>query len=142
LRRDRLALFLGSVRGQFRAAHPILILLFAGLPVIGALVLSSIAVLNTRWDWLVACLILILLYAGWPWICVLIASRIASALGCRLDEGAVNPCPFLGVDLGGLLYGLSLMPWVFLMLIPVYAVLLAIWLVAAVALIGESLLRA
>jgi hypothetical protein len=51
--------------------------------VIGALVLSSIAVLNTRRDWLVACLILILLYAGWPRICVLIATRIASALGFR-----------------------------------------------------------
>ncbi len=86
--RDRLALFLRSIRGDFRAlaAYPIVIPLFAGLPVIAALVLSSIAVLNMRWDWLVACLILILLYAGSPWICALISIRIASALGCSLDE--------------------------------------------------------
>lgn len=140
--RGRLALFLQSVRGDLRtlAAYPAAILLFAGLPVIGVLVLSSIAVLNMRWDWLVACLVLILLFAALPMICSLISSTIATALGARLDHSGSYPTPFLGIDIGKLLYGLSLMHWVFLILIPVYAVMLAIWLVAAIALIGERLL--
>ena len=79
-------------------------------------------------------LILILLFAALPIIGALTAGGVASALGCRLDEGNVHPCPFLGMDLGETLYAFGELGWLSLLTIPAGAPQLLFWLVAAVAL--------
>jgi hypothetical protein len=53
-----------------------------------------------------------------PMISVLLASAIATAFGCALDEGGVNPCVVLGKDLGPSLYTLGVMGWFFLLTVP------------------------
>ncbi len=83
---------------------------------------------------LLACLILILLLAGLPLFGALTAGGVASALGCRLDEGSVHPCPFFGVDLGEPLYAFGVLGWLSLVTIPAGFVLLLIWLIAAIVL--------
>jgi hypothetical protein len=82
---------------------------------------------------LAVCLILIVLFAGLPVIGVVISTEVASALGCRLDEGNPHPCPFLGMDLAGLLYALFVSGWFGLLTIPLGAVLFVVWLIAAIA---------
>jgi hypothetical protein len=56
---------------------------------------------------LVLLLFLILLIAGLPVISVAISMAIANGLGCTLNEGNIHPCPFIGTDLGHLLYFFS-----------------------------------
>jgi hypothetical protein len=91
-----------------------------------------------RADWnrpfwpLAICLILILLFAGLPVICVVISMAVANVLGCTLNEGDVHPCPFLGVDVGGLLYDLFVSGWFGLLTIPAGVILLLVWLAAAI----------
>ncbi len=99
-----------------------------------------------RFDWnrpfwpLAICLMLILLVAGLPILCVLISITVAHALGCALDEGNPHPCPFFGFDLGGLLYDLAVSGWFGLLTIPAGAVLLMVWLVAAIVFAVKRLL--
>ena len=57
---------------------------------------------------------------------------VANALDCTLNEGDVHPCPFLGLDLGGLLYDLFVSGWFGLLTIPASAILLVVWFVVAV----------
>ena len=79
-------------------------------------------------------LVLILLFAASPLISVALSMAVASGLGCVLNEGDAHPCPFLGIDLGYALYDLFVMGWFFLVTIPVGAVLLIGWLIAAIGL--------
>lgn len=90
-----------------------------------------------RGAWLVMWLLLaaILLFATAPLISVAIAGMIAEANGCRLHEGFVNPCVIGGVDWGGTLYALGVMGWFMLATIPIGAIALAAWVVAAVVLL-------
>jgi uncharacterized membrane protein YhaH (DUF805 family) len=89
---------------------------------------------NRPFRMLLACLILILLFAGLPVIGAITAGVVAGALGCRLDEGSVHPCPFFGVDLGEKLYDFGVLGWLSLLTIPAGFVLLLIWLIAAIVL--------
>jgi len=84
--------------------------------------------------------ILILLFAVLPLILALSAGGVAHALGCRLDEGDVHPCPFLGIDLGELLYALGVLGWLTLATVPIGGGLLLIWLIAAIALMIRRLI--
>ena len=84
--------------------------------------------------------ILILLSAVLPLILALSAGGVAHALGCRLDEGDVHPCPFLGIDLGELLYALGVLGWLTLATVPIGGGLLLIWLIAAIALMIRRLI--
>lgn len=90
-----------------------------------------------RGAWLVMWLLLaaILLFATAPLISVAIAGMIAEANGCTLHEGFVNPCIVGGVDWGSTLYALGVMGWFMLATIPIGAIALAAWLVAAVVLL-------
>ena|SRR6516164_9856975 len=81
---------------------------------------------------LLVCLVLILLITGLPVINILISSVIASALGCRLDEGSVHPCLFVRMDLGDLLYFLFVSGWFAVLTIPVGVMLILVWLIVAV----------
>jgi hypothetical protein len=61
---------------------------------------------------------IILLWMFCPMIPVAIASNIASAHGCKLDEGNPHPCIVFGKDIGGLLYEMFVMGWYCLFTIP------------------------
>lgn len=89
---------------------------------------------------LVICLMLILLFAGLPVICIVISTTVANVLGCALDEGDVHPCPFLGVDIGGVLYDLAVSGWFGLITLPVGAILMMVWLVAVIAFTAKHVL--
>ena len=86
--------------------------------------------------------ILILFFAMLPLIAALSAGGVAHALGCLLDEGNVHPCPFLGMDLGELLYSLGVLGWLSLVTVPTGVGLLLIWLIAAIVLVVRRLMAA
>jgi hypothetical protein len=67
-----------------------------------------------------------------PLGCAILAYQIAVSLGCRLDEGSVHPCLFMGQDIGGLLYAMGMMGW--LMLATIWLLLLApiLWIAYAI----------
>ena len=76
----------------------------------------------------------IVLLASLPVISVFTASWIATSLGCVLNEGDVHPCPFHGVDLGEMLYGMTVMGWFALGTLPLGAIALALLLVVWIVL--------
>jgi hypothetical protein len=83
---------------------------------------------------LVAALLLILVLALLPVASVLLSSVVADAAGCRLDEGGFHPCVILGADWGGVLGTMFVLGWLALVTLPLGAVALAAWAVAAVLL--------
>jgi hypothetical protein len=85
---------------------------------------------------------LIVLLAVLPLIVALAAGGLAQALGCALDEGSIHPCPFLGMDLGELLYSLGVLGWLSLLTVPTGVGLLLIWLIAAIVLAVRRLTAA
>ncbi len=91
---------------------------------------------------LVLLLFLILLIAGLPVISVAISMAIANGLGCTLNEGNIHPCPFIGTDLGHLLYFLFASGWFGLLTIPAGAFLLVLWFIAAMVFAIRHLLKA
>jgi hypothetical protein len=60
----------------------------------------------------------ILLWMFSPVIPVVMASLIASACGCKLDEGSAHTCIVFGTDIGGMLYSMGVMGWFGLLTIP------------------------
>jgi len=72
----------------------------------------------------------IVLAACLPVISVFSAGWIATSLGCVLNEGDVHPCPFHGIDLGEMLYGMTVMGWFALGTLPLGAIALAMLLLA------------
>jgi hypothetical protein len=52
-----------------------------------------------------------------PIAIAMLAGAIASAHGCRLDEGDVHPCRVGGQDWGPALYGFGVMAWLALVTI-------------------------
>jgi hypothetical protein len=84
-----------------------------------------------------AILIVVVLYTIAPLLSVLAASAAARMLGCELNEGSVNPCNCLGIDVGELLYVMGVLGWLALWTIPTG--LIAI--VATLAVIVASALR-
>ena len=77
----------------------------------------------------------ILLFGALPILTLLIAVLFASAFGCDLNEGMVNPCVVLGVDFGGLLYPMAVGGWFAMFTIPLAALALIVWLIALVVLL-------
>jgi hypothetical protein len=65
------------------------------------------------------------LVAFGPLLVSLGAGAVATALGCRLDEGQPHPCVFGGTDLGSTLYTLGVLGWLSLASIPLGLILLA-----------------
>jgi hypothetical protein len=65
----------------------------------------------------------------------------ARVFGCPFDEGNPYPCPFLGVDLGDILYALFVSGWFALVTISCGAMLLRIWIIAAIVLFVVEPLR-
>ena len=80
---------------------------------------------------LVACVASVL-FATLPIIVTLVASSIASANGCRLNEGSPHPCVVAGTDIGDTLYAMGLSFWFRMATLPLGALGLLvslIWLV-------------
>lgn len=86
---------------------------------------------STRFPWAIYWLVLAVigLLALAPLLSVLVASFVASAAGCRLDEGSVHPCLVLGADRGEALYTMFVLGWLMLLTLPAGAVAGAGWLV-------------
>jgi hypothetical protein len=72
-------------------------------------------------------LIVILSYTIGPILIGLIGAIIATIGSCQVDEGSVHPCILLGMNLGGLLYRVGLMPWLALITIPTGEIALGVW---------------
>jgi hypothetical protein len=71
--------------------------------------------------------VLILVLGLGPFVSAIGSISIANALGCRLDEGSVHACMFLGVDIGDLLYTGLVLGWLSLVTIPYGAMALIVW---------------
>ncbi len=69
-----------------------------------------------------------------PVLSVVAASGVASGMGCRLNEADAHPCLVAGFDAGELLYSMFVLGWLALATLPLGAVALLIWLVAAAVL--------
>jgi hypothetical protein len=62
-----------------------------------------------------------------PLVSVAASSAIARALGCRLDEGGVHPCPAFGTDFGEPLYRAVMMMRLFFATASMALLALALW---------------
>ncbi|MDQ6622631.1 MAG: hypothetical protein M3Y86_03995 [Verrucomicrobiota bacterium] len=84
-----------------------------------------------RFPWLAYLLVLgfIGLVALAPIISVFVAGSIASAHGCRLDEGGFYPCVINGKDWGETLGTMGVLGWFMLLTLPAGAVAFLIWLI-------------
>jgi hypothetical protein len=80
--------------------------------------------------WIVLALIALVALA--PIGSVVTCGWIASAHGCKVDEGSVHPCIINGKDYGHLLYTLGVMGWLMLVTLPVGALAFMIWLVVLI----------
>ncbi len=83
--------------------------------------------MKRRWIIHVVLLLVIALIGITPWVSVAVAGSVASANGCELNEGNVNPCVINGQDWGETLYGMGLMGWVGLFTCPLSLGLLVIY---------------
>ena len=72
---------------------------------------------------------LIVLVALAPIGSVVACGWVASAHGCKVDEGSVHPCMINGKDYGHLLYTLGVLGWLMLVTLPGGALAVMIWLV-------------
>ncbi len=75
------------------------------------------------------------LFGAFPLLSTLLAVLFASAFGCALNEGFVNPCVVLGLDFGGLLYPMGLAAWFAIFTVPLAGLALVVWLVVLVVLL-------
>jgi hypothetical protein len=62
-----------------------------------------------------------------PLLSVLATALVANVLGCTVDEGSIHPCLFAGTDLGGLLYSMGMMGWLFILTAPLMVLVLLGW---------------
>ncbi len=62
-----------------------------------------------------------LVFALLPIAAALLAVSLASLAGCGVNEGAVEACRVLGLDIGGLLYALAVSAWYALFTVPLGA---------------------
>lgn len=85
-----------------------------------------------RW-WVIPTVILLIVtfFAFLPIIGVALTALLADIFHCQVDEGSVHPCPALGMDIGGLLYGMGVMGWMALVTFPAMIAALVGWLVLA-----------
>ncbi len=73
-----------------------------------------------------------------PLVLTLASAAVANALGCRLDEGGVHPCPLFGIDIGEALYAGGMMLWFFMLTAPIAAIGLLLWLIALVRFLSSG----
>lgn len=74
----------------------------------------------------------ILLWMLWPIISFLTCVLIANVLDCTSHEGSgAQPCIVAGLDIGGLLYNLAVMGWLFLFTLPSGFIGLIVFLIAS-----------
>lgn len=73
-----------------------------------------------RWLWRILWVLAIglILFGVAPLVSVIVASGIASAHGCTLHEGFVNPCVIGGQDRGELLYQMAVAGWLMMLTLP------------------------
>jgi lysylphosphatidylglycerol synthetase-like protein (DUF2156 family) len=76
-------------------------------------------------------LLAIILFAVAPVLSAFAASAIAQFFACPLNGGSPETCLAFGADIGGALHTLFLMHWLAFFTLPIAAVALLIWLVAA-----------
>ena len=95
--------------------------------------------LKQRMIWALA---IILLFGAFPLLSTLLAVLFASAFGCTLHEGFVNPCVVFGIDFGDLLYPMGLAAWFAIFTVPLAGLALLVWLVVLVVLLLKRRHRA
>lgn len=81
--------------------------------------------------WIVHLIVLfaLLVFALSPFLIAMGAGAFASANGCELHEGFVNPCVVGGNDYGDTLYSLGVMGWFGLATLPVGLLLAGLYVV-------------
>ena len=84
-----------------------------------------------RFPWILYWIVLvpIVLFAFAPIGSVMLCSVIATANGCKVDEGSVHPCIINGQDYGHLLYTLGVLGWLMLITLPGGVLAFVIWLI-------------
>ena len=60
------------------------------------------------------------------------AGLLAELHGCQLHEGFVNECIIMGADRGELLYGLFVGGWIALFTLPLFMLIIVIWVVVEI----------
>ena len=90
---------------------------------------------------LIISLVLIALIAFGPALIAIISQSIAEGFGCQVDLNRVIPCVINGKDYGETFYNLGFAIWYSYLSLPTGGVLFAVWLVAALAMLGARLLR-
>ncbi|GAB6841015.1 hypothetical protein HNR00_004505 [Methylorubrum rhodinum] len=64
-------------------------------------------------------MMLILTAIVWtPALLLALGLGLAFLTGCHVDEGSRHPCVICGLDLGGLLYTLTMMGWLMIPMLP------------------------
>ena len=62
-----------------------------------------------------------------PVLSLALAATLSKLLGCTLNEADIHPCYVLGISIGPLLYGLSIMGWLMILSLPLGAVVSLTW---------------
>ena len=86
-------------------------------------------------------LIPIALVAFGPALIAVVSQAVAEAFGCEVDLNRVIPCVIGGTDYGETFYDLGFAIWYSYLSLPTGGVLFAVWLVAALAMLGAHLMR-
>ena len=86
-------------------------------------------------------LIAIALIAFGPALIAVISQSIAEGFGCEVDLNRAIPCMIGGTDYGETFYNLGFAIWYSYLSLPVGGVLFAVWLVAALAMLGAYVMR-
>ena len=91
------------------------------------------------WAWFLLVFLAIVMVSAAPVLSAMTAGLIASANGCDLHEGFVNPCVIGGSDRGEILYSMFVLAWFGMVSLPIGAIALVVWLVVLViALLARS----
>ncbi|KQT59679.1 hypothetical protein ASG52_20035 [Methylobacterium sp. Leaf456] len=72
----------------------------------------------------------ILILIVWtPALLLALGLGLAFLTGCHVDEGSRHPCVICGLDLGGLLYTLTMMGWLMIPMLPfmLLTILAGLW---------------
>lgn len=90
---------------------------------------SAPAPSRRRFPWPIYLVVLavIVVLAALPVLSVTVAGMVASANGCRLDEGSAHPCLIAGTDYGGTLYTLGVLGWLMLASLPLGGIAVLAW---------------
>ena len=90
---------------------------------------------------LIITLIAIALIAFGPALIAIMSQSITEGFGCQLDINRVIPCVIGGTDYGETFYNLGFAIWYSYFSLPAGGALFAVWLVAALAMLGAYVMR-